>query len=667
MIPRSRTEQTTVCPSRLRTFSLIAGFLMIVSGLAVALISSLPLGPVEDAPLTARTSAVTISEFTVNGATSTTVYVGEEFTLSASASSDTSSNLVFTFYYDAVLDLEMNPNPHSPFTVHSTGSPGEVTTTWTYDRLGNLTGVIGSYYRVKLSVYDGTNTVNLSRSVYVIENTAPYFDLDLPDGYALDPDESIDLSVKVMDDDGDPVTVTWDFGDGTAAVNDTDPLTEAVYINQTHAWSPDIGPGMGPELYYHLVVTAEDPYSNLCSQDVLVTISLPYNGLPVIDFDSSITTLDPEVEMVFYASAADPEGEALTWTFVFNNSIEVVDTVVSHTDATAPGETVWNNLTYVFATPGTYKVRLWVSDAEIPYQISPHNVTIECTITVRGNAPPSVSREIYMSDENPTIEVLIGYASVTFRVDASDADGDVITLAWDMDDGEDPRVNTSAGGLTDYSFRQARTFNSTGYFNISVTVTDGIAGHEVTRYRLVTVTSNNLPPTVSILNFTYELGEFATPGEAIQFTLVLSDPEMDTLEVTWDFGDNSSLQYFNLTDYVNGRTTLVVNHSYSQVGRYSLTLWYTDNQMGQGNHTKYYSAVVSVNEPTTKTVDHWSWWDYTSLVLLFLIPVSFVANVVRIRRQRRRLEEQGLTVEEMKLLQSDIVDEPDDYLKEEVD
>ena len=190
MIPRSGTEQTTVCRSRLRTFSLIAGFLIILSGLAAAIIGTLSLEPVEDDALTGRISAVTIGGFTVNGATSTTVYVGEEFTLSASASSDTSSNLVFTFYYDSVLDLELTPNPYSPFTVHSTGNPGDVTTTWTYDRLGNLTTSFGvSYYRVKLSVYDGTNTVNLSRSVYVIENTAPFFDLDLEDGYTLDPDD----------------------------------------------------------------------------------------------------------------------------------------------------------------------------------------------------------------------------------------------------------------------------------------------------------------------------------------------------------------------------------------------------------------------------------------------------------------------------------------------
>jgi hypothetical protein len=36
-------------------------------------------------------------------------------------------------------------------------------------------------------------------------------------------------------------------------------------------------------------------------------------------------------------------------------------------------------------------------------------------------------------------------------------------------------------------------------------------------------------------------------------------------------------------------------------------------------------------------------------------------------RKRRKIEEQGMTVEEMKLLQSEIVDEPDDFLDQEVD
>jgi hypothetical protein len=650
-----------------RVLTLAAAFLVALSGLTAAFLGFDTNRSYDDAPLTGRIAAVTIDSFTVNGGSSATVYIGEEVDFDASASSTTGSQLIFTIYYDAILDIAQTPNPHSPFSVNVTDNPGDVTTTYTYDRLGNLTSFGVSYYRAKLSVYDGTNTVNLTRTVYVKENSAPTFELDLEDGYVLDPDEQLNMSIRVLDSDGDPITVTWDFGDGVVVVNETGPAPTGVFVNQTHAWSPDIGPGMGPVLYYYLTVTLEDPYSNAYSKTTTITITLPYNGLPVLTLSTSVSTLDPEVDMTFYASATDPEGEALTWTFVFNNSIEDVDVIVLHTDVTAPGTKVWNNLTYAFENPGTYAVRLWVSDALIPYQIPPHNVTREVGMTVRGNAVPSLTNVISMSPESPSIVTAWGYVSVTFTIDAWDADGDVVTLEWDMADGGDPRVNATSGGLLVYSFRQVRTFTETGIYNISLTATDGIVGHEIVRYRIVTVTSNNLPPSVSNLNFSYESGNFALPGEVIQFTMSLSDPEMDEIEIVWDFGDNSSLEHFNLTDYVDGIATCVVNHSYSELGRYNVTIWFTDNQLGLLNHTKVYNAVVSVNIPSVRVVSEWSWWDYISLVLLGMIPIAFVLNLFRIRRIRRDVEKQGMTLEEMKLLQSETVDEPDDYLDEEVD
>ena len=636
---------------------------MIVSGIAATFWNP----GADDSPLRGHIAAVTIDSFTVNGGTSATVYIDEEVTFEASAHADSGSQLVFTIYYDAVLDLEQTPNPNSPLSVNFTGNPGEITTTYVYDRLGNLTSFGVSYYRVKLSVFDGTDTLNVTRTVYVKENSAPLFELDLEDGYVLDPDEQLNMSIRVLDPDGDSVTVTWDFGDGVIETNDTGPAGTAVLVSQTHAWSPDIGPGMGPSLYYYLIVTLEDSYANTNSKTTIITITLPYNGLPEVTLSASVNVIDPEVEMTFYASATDPEGEALTWTFVFNNTIEDVDVVVSHTGTSAPGETVWNNLTYAFQASGTYKVRLWVSDALIPYQIPPHNVTREVSMTVRGNSPPSLTDVISMAPEAPSINTAMGYVSVTFTINAWDADGDVVTLEWDMDDGEDPRINTTSGGLVVYDFKQVRTFTETGIFNITVTATDGVEDHITARYRVVTVTSNNLPPSVTSLNFSYESGNFALPNESIQFVMTFSDPEMDTLEVVWDFGDNTSLEYFNITEYVDGTATCIVNHSYSSVGRYNVTIWFTDNQLGLLNHTKLYNAVVSVNVPTVKVVTGWSWWDYTSLALLAMIPVVFVLNALRIRGVRRKVEEKGMTLEEMKLLQSETVDEPDDYLDEEVD
>lgn len=597
-------------------------------------------------------------------------YTGEEVTFTATASSTTSTSLTFIIYYDAIVPPYPTNNTNSPYTVHVTDSPGTVTAKFTYDCLGNLSSGTDTFYFVRLVVSDGsTSTATDLISVYIVENRAPAFEISLSESLpVLDPGEEIDFSIKVSDPDGDPVTANWDYGDGTVAVNTTEVSLPGAYFNQTHAWYPVTGPGIGGEMYFTLVVTLEDPYSHTETATRQITVELPPNGSPVIGFSASNTSVNPMDEVTFYANATDSEGEALTWTFVFNNSVEDFHVVVCHTDATPPGMLVWNNISYVFESPGSYVVRLYVCDGLVPYQNLAHNVTLQIPIGVVGNSLPSVVDKIAMSEESPQINVSIGSFIVTFTVQAYDADGDVMTATWDLDDEGDSQVNTSAGGLVTYTFRQERCFDQTGVYNVSIVVSDGISGHEVARYREFNVTSNNMPPSVVSFHFTYDVGNSAVPGEEIEFSISILDPEMDVIEITWDFGDNSSILSFNLTEYVDGNVTSVVSHSYSEVGRYNVTIRYSDNEIfGILTHEKIKMATVIVETPFDRLTDSWSWWDYTALIAVLMIPVALVLNLIRTRRWRRRLEAQGVSLEELKLRESVLLDEPDDYSEEEVD
>jgi hypothetical protein len=597
-------------------------------------------------------------------------YTGEEVTFTATASSTTSSSLTFIIYYDAIVPPYPTNNTNSPYTVHVTDSPGTVTAKFTYDRLGNLTSGTDTFYFVRLVVSDGSTTTATNLiSVYIVENRAPAFEISLSESLpVLDPGEEVDFSIKVSDPDGDPVTANWDFGDGTVAVNMTEISLPGVYFNQTHAWYPVTGPGIGGEMYFTLVVTLEDPYSHTETATRQVTVELPPNGSPVIGFSASNTSVDPMDEVTFYANATDSEGEALTWTYVFNNSVEDFYVVVRHTDATLPGMLVWSNISYVFESPGSYVVRLYVCDGLVPYQDLAHNSTLQITIGVVGNSLPSVVDKIAMSEESPRINVSIGSFTVTFTIQAYDADGDVITATWDLDDELGSQVNISAGGLAVYTFRQERCFDQTGVYNVSVAVSDGVPGHEIVRYREFTVASNNLPPSVVSFDFTYDAGNYAVPGEEIEFSISILDPEMDVIEITWDFGDNSPILSFNLTEYVDGNVTCVVNHSYLEVGNYNVTIRYSDNEMfGVLTHERTKTATVIVEAPFDRSTDSWSWWDYTALIAILMIPVALVLNLIRTRRWRRRLEAKGISLEELKLRESILLDEPDDYSEEEVD
>jgi hypothetical protein len=151
------------------------------------------------------------------------------------------------------------------------------------------------------------------------------------------------------------------------------------------------------------------------------------------------------------------------------------------------------------------------------------------------------------------------------------------------------------------------------------------------------------------LDFSYESGEHGVPGEEIQFTIIISDPEQDTIEVILQFGDGSPSQYFNLTEYVDGNATIQVSHVFELVGDYEVTLWFTDNKIGILNHTKMVSQFVTIQEVFVPEVVEWDWWDYTSLGIVFAIPVLIVVRMYVLKRRMARLEREGLTLEEARI------------------
>jgi len=353
------------------------------------------------------------------------------------------------------------------------------------------------------------------------------------------------------------------------------------------------------------------------------------------------------------ANASDPEGEPLTWTFEFNNSVEVYDIVVNYTAATAPGEVVWVYFPVAFATPGNYTITLNLTDALPPYQVWPHNISESMTIEVVGNSIPNVLNTINVDPDSPVVPSEAGYVVVNFSIQADDPDGDVLTVTWNFDDGSPEVVNTSAGGKYTYDFVQIRNFTAAGVFNITVLVTDGRPGHETLVYRNITVGSENRPPSMASFYYTLSAGTKARANETVNFTMVIRDAELDPVEVVIDFGDNSSRLFLNLTEFVDGNLTYSFAHVYTKVGNYSITIWYTDNKIGYFQHNKTYTTSIKVEEPRVYEVRVWDWWDYFTLSLVFIAPMLVVLRFAVISRRRKSLEAEGMTLEEWKLITSE--------------
>ena len=621
----------------------------------------------QDAGQDAHALLVTVASFVVSPAR---VYLGEEMTFFLNASSDNPGSTVnITIYFDYLLSDGTTVNPYSPVFVTSvTGGPVNITTTYTYDHIGNLTDDEGTYFQVRAFLNDGDGTTTRrSLPAYVVENTAPTLPVSPSSTIRPIYEVPYNVSFVVKDWDSELVTVTWDFGDGTEpALNETIATPAGSYVCQSHTWVVVLEPGrdrdQGYYILFNMSVSFEDSYGHVKFSNHTVNITPPKNDYPSVTFSTESMKWSPGVALPFFASAVDDEGDPLTWTFVFNDSVENYLTVVYHTNYTDPATVVWQNVSHTFDTVGDYRVTLYVSDALIPYQVGVHNYSQTIPVSIRENLEPGVLANITMSPVNPVINSTIGYVDIAFSIWAGDPDGDILYLYWDFGDGESAQ-NQSNGEISGALFIQTHRYSAAGLYNVSVLVDDN-RGHEILKYKLISVLTNNGAPRITLASFQLSDGAFARPGTAVNLTITLSDREKDPITLWVDFGDNTSVIRLELTEFSeNSTVTAKLSHVYQNSGKFTVVVTYTDWVYGS-THNATLSLTVEVKVPSVSGVRVWDWWDYTSLMLLVAGLGVVVARWMVLGRFRKELDNVGLTLEEYKTITTESKSKRDAALKD---
>ena len=147
---------------------------------------------------------------------------------------------------------------------------------------------------------------------------------------------------------------------------------------------------------------------------------------------------------------------------------------------------------------------------------------------------------------------------------SSDADGTVVSYAWDFGDG-----GTATGATTSHDF------GTSGTRDVTLTVTDdeGTSGSLVVP---VSVVRNNAAPTASFtVSCTFLDCTFDATGSG--------DSDGSIASYSWDFGDGGPI------DTTSGVSAA---HSYDPAGSYVVTLTVTDNDGGTTTTTRNASTVA---------------------------------------------------------------------------
>lgn len=503
----------------------------------------------------------------------------------------------------------------------------ELTFTWTFG--DNTPPAIGEdvthtyadngQFVVTLTVADGTGQAVRTQAV-AVANVAPTIASltgDTEGGEA----ETFSYSATASDvaGDADPLTYVWNFGDGTPAVQGVD-LTD---LDHVYA---DAG-------QYTLGLTVRDGDGGQTNRSLVVNVG---NRAPTIDELGGDQAGNEGDIFSFSASASDPGGDILTYTWNFGDGTPATSGVgldtVDHRYAddgeytltltvTDGADSVSSTLDVVvenvspslgqltlpqafvegvgFSASATGTDPAGVADPltfawDFGDETTAEGATVQHTyaddgtyelrLTIRDGdgGATQVDRTLVVTNGDPRIltfggpdEVTEG-SEATFFAAASDVDADTLTYTWDFEDGPefDGVDRTEA----------AHTYPDDGEFNIVLTVTDEDGG-ETTQQRSLTVTNAN--PSIDSFVGTFNGQE----GDTFDFEATASDPGDDTLTYTWNFGDDNELQ--------SGVDLTQVRHEYTAQGQYTVTLTVTDEDGGSVNIDR--TVNVGVAAPTIES------------------------------------------------------------------
>ena len=311
----------------------------------------------------------------------------------------------------------VNKNESATYDASLTSDPNGDALTYTWDFGGGVTatGVTVNHtfttsgnHMVLMTVSDGEISTNMSKLITVVNQT-PIPVVTGPDIVNKNTLLTLDGS-QSSDPNGDSLTHTWDFEDGTTKTG----------VSITHSFTI--------RGFHNVKLTVSDGESS----------SWVYKTIEVLNKAPNVILLSPESvdknsNITFDASqTTDFDGDTLNYFWEFGDG------------NTAIGATA----THAYATSGTFTVKLTVSD---------------------GESPTIVNKEITVLNQGPTAvisapDTAFKKKAVNFDADLStDPNGDLLTYVWDFGDG----TPTATGDTT------VHVYASSGTYTITLTVSDG--------------------------------------------------------------------------------------------------------------------------------------------------------------------------------------------------
>jgi peptide/nickel transport system substrate-binding protein len=404
-------------------------------------------------------------------------------------------------------------------------------------------------------------------------NQAPTFLNPPPDPIQSEVNKPLSVTVTVSDPEGDPVHVSFEWGDGTDNTTDNATIgTQAgVTFTVTHTYTTLVLPP--DSLLLNVTVWDDTPGNIAIARSVVNVIPkpdlVPAQTYPVLNDPVDRAYVDQWVSWsagFMDAESGGDTGAGLRFTWDWDDGTFNTTLYQPMINSTQILDIAWHS----WAVEGPYMVTLYVDDGS---GLAGHNLSVSIPYDIVLNQPPEV----------PVVSDIMGNRDVAVScwATSSDVDGDPLRFTWDFGDGGIAVTDSPAGpaGMMVVS-SPTHTWTAQSTYTVTVYVDDltGDAGHNVsaTGTADIGLPNANMAPG--------SLGIVATPNPSypdgdVTFNTSAVDSRGDDLTLYIDFGDGDA----DLATTLGGTTERQYAdfvHAYAAMGDYTVTLWADDGTVG---------------------------------------------------------------------------------------
>ena len=410
------------------------------------------------------------------------------------------------------------------------------------------------------------------------------------------------------DPNGNPVTYTWDFGDGTTVT------TSDKKVNHTYSVS-------STETKVKLTATDVGGLSNSTNLSVKVD-----GTAPTVKASSSITAIGGIIyaaqneQIVFnssecydgIASSSTKDGfiKSYFWWFGDNDSALVLS-----------GEN--QSVVKSFSEVGRYPVYLNVTDV---VGNSENDTDPVFTVVVNDTEAPSISfvvlDDMFIDAAGSIKENTTAYFNASATSDNVDTAAD-LTFVWDFGDG------SNGTGMN-----VSHMYTAIGSYDVNLTVTD-TAGNSNTLTKTIVVRAANRPD-LSIVSVNFEPAQFEQGSTGKILVNITNNGEANASSITVtaytvDIDGNEKEIGSTTTITVNGSTigqlevgkiaTAEIDWKPSETGNFTIKIVVsTPNEVSATATNNAYSDVISVTPSSMQTILTW--------VVLFALIIAVLVLVI---------------------------------------